>query len=92
MKVKIFQSGKLLNLTSDINEFLETRPQIANVLQTQAPGLITITFFYREAATAQAAQPGAARPAAPATAPAAAPRPAPAPPVRPSTEEIELPD
>lgn len=92
MKVKIFQSGKLPNLTGDINEFLESRPQIANVLQTQGDEMLTITFFYREAAAAVAAQPGVARPAAPATAPAAPPRPAPAPPSRPSTDDIELAD
>lgn len=83
MKVKIFQSGKIMNLMSDINEFLMTRPQIANVLQTQSQGLITITFFYREAAAQP--QPGVARPAT-ATQAAAAP------PARPSTQDIELPE
>lgn len=65
MKIKIFQSGKPIILMADINEFLATRPQIANVLQSQSDSAITITFFYRESKPvapqpeASSAQPGA---------------------------------
>ncbi len=60
MKIRIFSSQKHFNLTEEINEFLVSKPKIAQVLQSQGnDGTITITIFYQETQPAKPAPPPA---------------------------------